>query len=86
VERVDTAGDSVRCEEEDDTDTYHFQFDGLGVSSNKHGHAMINGLIPCPIVRKNKGEVDWCVPVLDVEIPIGIVLVFHFVFSVGVGG
>jgi hypothetical protein len=65
--------------------TYHFQFDRLGVSGDKHRHPMVNGLISCPIVRENKGEVHWFVPVLNVEIPIRTMLIFHFVFSVKVG-
>jgi hypothetical protein len=66
-------------------DTYHFQFDRLGVSSNKHRHPMVNGLISCPIVRENKGDIYWCVPLLKVEIPICIMLVFHFVLSMREG-
>lgn len=39
---------------------------------------MINGLISRTVVGKNKGQVNWQVPVLEMEIPVSIMTVFHF--------
>lgn len=61
------------------TGAYHFDFDGSHLAAYEHAHALTNGLVSSAVVREDEREINWIPGRVEVEIPILICIVFHFV-------